>query len=200
MKYFAFIDGEQRGPFDLEQLIEAGVRPSTYVWCKGMDDWHRADEVPEICRLLRQHLAEKMHPTKSPEPIVVTPDLSKPGPKDAPASNEQNEEEKPLRFPIRESQVPTQEPDYNSPPQVSMTLAVATLLLCFPPAGIAAVVFAHKAQKTWQKAQEAADAQEKDRLCRQSHEYARLAKMWLGLTVALGIIFWTLLFSVNNKF
>ncbi|MDE6143194.1 MAG: DUF4339 domain-containing protein, partial [Muribaculaceae bacterium] len=35
MKYFAIIDGEQKGPFELEELADAGVRPSTYVWCKG---------------------------------------------------------------------------------------------------------------------------------------------------------------------
>lgn len=57
MKYFAMIGGVQRGPFDLDRLVEEGVRPDTYVWCKGMDDWTQANEVPDICRFFRQRLA-----------------------------------------------------------------------------------------------------------------------------------------------
>lgn len=192
-KYFAFIDGEQKGPLELRQLISAGVRPSTYVWTKGMDDWHRADEVPDICRLLRQHLAEKKHPTNE----VNTEAMDKP-----PVgmtgfqSDSAHQEERPLRFPIRENQIP--EPDYNIPPQVSMTLAVITLILCFPPSGIAAVVFTHKARKKWEEAIRGGDSEEAEQLKRQAHEFARLSKMWLGLTVALGIIFWTLVFSVKQ--
>lgn len=45
MRYFAMIDGERRGPFELSQLADAGVRPGTYVWCKGMDDWEKAEDV-----------------------------------------------------------------------------------------------------------------------------------------------------------
>ena len=35
MRYFAMIGGEQRGPYELTELSEAGVTPETYVWCKG---------------------------------------------------------------------------------------------------------------------------------------------------------------------
>lgn len=188
-KYFAFIDGEQRGPFPLEDLVKEGVRPSTYVWCKDMDDWHRADEVPEVCRLFRQHLAEKMHPTAP----VLPPNSTAPvGP--AENADTQQQQPQPLRFPIRESELP--EADYNNPPQVSMTLAVLSLILCFIPTGIVAVIFTYKARKTWEEALNAGEGADKENLKRQSHEYERLAKMWLGLTVAFGIIFWTLIFSI----
>ncbi len=43
MRYFAMIDGERRGPFGLDELADAGVRPDTYVWCKGMSDWEKAE-------------------------------------------------------------------------------------------------------------------------------------------------------------
>lgn len=57
MKYFAMIGGRQYGPMDLEDMSAEGVRPDTYVWCKGMDDWMQASEVPDICRYFRQRLS-----------------------------------------------------------------------------------------------------------------------------------------------
>ena len=57
MKYFAMIGGRQYGPMELDDMPREGVRPDTYVWCKGMDDWMPADEVPDICRYFRQRLS-----------------------------------------------------------------------------------------------------------------------------------------------
>lgn len=57
MKIFAMIDGKQVGPLMLDDIVEAGVRPDTYVWCKGMADWQPASEVPDICRYFRLRLA-----------------------------------------------------------------------------------------------------------------------------------------------
>ncbi len=57
MKFFAMIDGRQVGPIALEDIVEAGVRPDTYVWAKGMSDWAHASDVPDICRFFRLRLA-----------------------------------------------------------------------------------------------------------------------------------------------
>ena len=57
MKYFAMIDGRQYGPMELDEMVKEGVRPDTYVWCKGMDDWAYASDVPDICRYFRQRLS-----------------------------------------------------------------------------------------------------------------------------------------------
>ena len=51
------IDGRQYGPMELEDMVKEGVRPDTYVWCKGMDDWTLASDVPDICRYFRQRLS-----------------------------------------------------------------------------------------------------------------------------------------------
>lgn len=194
-KYFAYIDGEQKGPFTLDQLAESGVRPSTYVWCKGMDDWQRADQVEEIRNQFRHHI-EKQRPVEEQAQQMTHPgnsaDLNKvPG------------EEAPLRFPLPDLSQPE---NLDRPPQVSMVLAVLSLLLCFPPTGFVAVFFTYKAQKTWEKAMgrqplndiKSADGISLDDLKRKAHDYERLSKMWLGLTVAFGVIFWTLVFSVRK--
>lgn len=57
MKYFAMIEGRQYGPMDLDEMVKEGVRPDTYVWCKGMADWTLASDVPDICRYFRQRLS-----------------------------------------------------------------------------------------------------------------------------------------------
>ena len=51
------IGGRQYGPMELDDMVREGVRPDTYVWCKGMDDWLRASDVPDICRYFRQRLS-----------------------------------------------------------------------------------------------------------------------------------------------
>lgn len=51
------IGGQQYGPMTLDEMAREGVRPDTYVWCKGMDDWTPATDVPDICRYFRQRLS-----------------------------------------------------------------------------------------------------------------------------------------------
>lgn len=57
MKYFAMIDGQQYGPMMLDDMVKEGVRPDTYVWHKGLPDWIKASEDPDICRYFRQRLS-----------------------------------------------------------------------------------------------------------------------------------------------
>lgn len=66
MKYFAMIGDRQIGPFDLEDVVAQGVRPDTYVWCKGMPDWAMAMDVPDICRYFRQRLSGSLPAVASP--------------------------------------------------------------------------------------------------------------------------------------
>lgn len=50
--------GDRRvGPLELDDMVKEGVRPDTYVWCKGMADWMPASDVPDICRYFRMRLA-----------------------------------------------------------------------------------------------------------------------------------------------
>lgn len=194
-KYFAFIDGEQKGPFTLDQLTEVGVHPSTYVWCKEMADWQRADQVEEIRNLFRHHIEVRKEAAQEVQPVAPA-DMR-------PDSKPEENSPRSARFslPPVEEQV-----DLSRPPQVSMTLAVLSMLLCFFPTGIAAVVFTYKAQKCWETAvwEERKESMKKDSgaiedLRRRAHEYERLSKMWMGLTVAFGIIAWTLLFSIPRQ-
>ncbi len=60
------IGDRQVGPFELEDVVAQGVRPDTYVWCKGMPDWTMAMDVPDICRYFRQRLSGSLPVVESP--------------------------------------------------------------------------------------------------------------------------------------
>ena len=192
-QYFAFIDGEQRGPFPLDRLTEAGLRPSTYVWCKGMADWQRADSVDEIRSLFRRHIETRKEPVR-PTPEEIRPNQGNNGPFPRQEGGESADNPPQMRFPLP----PTEENvDINRPPQVSMVLAILSLIICFLPTGIAAVFFTYKATKTWDESNRPeTGVEQREELRRRCHDYERLSKMWLGLTLAFGIIFWTLVFSI----
>lgn len=194
MKYYAFIDDKEQGPFELDELAKVGVRPSTYIWTKGMDDWQRADEVPEVCRLFRQHISDLMHPAPAPQ-IQMPQQPQQQSQQPQQEAGDEGLEDIPIQYRRMVKKSGTTpgpsnslEPDINEPPRLSITLAVLAMIVCFLPTGIVAVVFTYKAQKKWQEA--VGFNKDSEPLKRQAHEYARLAKMWLGLTVAFGLIFY----------
>lgn len=80
MKYYAMIEGRQYGPMNLEDMVREGVRPDTYVWCKGMPDWQPAEDVADICRYFRQRLAGELPIVRKSgadisEAVIIDPDI-----------------------------------------------------------------------------------------------------------------------------
>lgn len=186
------IDGERRGPFTLEELHASGVRPDTYVWCKGMSDWEKAEDVADICRFYRQRIFNLMHPSSSP--TVREND-----------DNENDSEEDPyLNFPLSfrryarqagaDPNIKEPEPDTSRRPTSLIPLSVTLLLLCCPITGVIALYYAIKSRHAWNEAhrstqdhnKELYSDSERQALSRKAHEYARLARMWCGITFFLG--------------
>lgn len=52
MEIYIIENGQQRGPFTLEQLRFIPITPDTEVWKEGMYNWVKASEVPELRELL----------------------------------------------------------------------------------------------------------------------------------------------------
>lgn len=198
MRYFAMIDGERRGPFELEQLVEAGVTPDTYVWCKSMSDWKPASEVADICRFFRCHIFDMMHPgTPSSVADVNSQQTSTPAEEfdfdpDMPAF---------LQRPPKLLEEPT---DINTPPRFSLFLSIFLTIFCFPPTGAIAIYYSYRTRRTWEEANRSVakgsknlyDDKEREQLRRQAHEFSRSARMWTGITFFLGLIFFSV--AINN--
>lgn len=176
MKYFAIIDDKQCGPFLPQEMPAAGVRPSTYVWCKGMDDWQPAREVADICRFYRNHIYDICHP--APSSVVETPPSAP-----TPTVNENI----PPRFrafiPADTEISPTHnEEDTTQPPKTWMPLAIIATIFFFFPTGVVAIIMSHRADRLWKEGKAA-----------ESHEVARKAKMLTGFSFCIGLILFALL-------
>ncbi|MCL2283367.1 MAG: RDD family protein [Fibromonadales bacterium] len=67
------INGQQQGPFDVNELWQKGLNSDSLVWKKGMANWVNAKDIPE--------LAAEMPPPVPPDvPPPVPPDVPPPIP------------------------------------------------------------------------------------------------------------------------
>lgn len=46
--YYVSSEGKQSGPISASDFKEYGISENTYVWCKGMAQWVKANEVDEL--------------------------------------------------------------------------------------------------------------------------------------------------------
>ncbi len=184
MKYYAIIDGEQSGPYTLEELVDKGIGPDTYVWSKGMSDWERADEVADICRHYRQRLSRLQHPA----PLLPSIQTDPSGPEPVPVS---------LPDPA--------EHDPDMPPPHGMLLAaILATLFCFPFTGIIAIYYSVRARNAWQESQRARsdvsaplyNDRERENLQSRMTDAVRYSKMWTGISVFLGFLLYATMFRI----
>lgn len=189
--YFVMIDGERRGPFTLDALHEAGVTPDTYVWTKGMDDWEQAADVADICRFYRQRIFDKMHPVPDHKGEPQLPQVEETPP---PGSGG-------YPFPM-----PPDEPENpDLPPASLLAVSVLLTLLCFPPTGFVAIYYSMMSRKAWDQWTKGGAANDKDPNLSGNrkdyrhiaHDAAHNAKMWVGITLFLGLILYAFLLNMN---
>lgn len=180
MRYYAMIDGRQAGPFEISELAEAGVRPDTYVWCKGMADWEKAEDVADICRMFRQRLYDLMHPGSVAAEREMRRAEENPDDEygDVPSSFRRIVEESGT---VPGPALPS-EPDMESEPRSMLVYAILSTLLCFPLTGFVAIYYSVAMSKAWRNGEKEI-----------AHDYSRQAKMWTGITFFLGMILYAFL-------
>lgn len=74
-KYYLHENGEQLGPFSLEDFQSKNLQPDTHVWTEGMSEWRKASEIEELKDLL-----SKIPPpfkAKQPSPKAPIPQVEK---------------------------------------------------------------------------------------------------------------------------
>ncbi|MBO4870422.1 MAG: DUF4339 domain-containing protein [Muribaculaceae bacterium] len=103
-EFFVIVNGQQQGPFTVEQLAELAITPETEVWCQGMDDWKQAGDVPELTSLLQQ-LQFQHHMDTTPPPYTphVKAEAAAPTATSAPSAWTEPEPEQPQPQPKRGS-------------------------------------------------------------------------------------------------
>lgn len=74
--YFIYIDGQQVGPVNLEELKEKKITRETLVWQEGNAEWKQADTFKELQEILSAVPPPINESVISPPPIVETPKLT----------------------------------------------------------------------------------------------------------------------------
>ncbi|MDE5551694.1 MAG: DUF4339 domain-containing protein, partial [Muribaculaceae bacterium] len=140
-RYFARINRTTQGPFTLTELVQLEIRPSTYVWCKGMSDWQKAGDVPDICRAMRFALAGLPVPGEDEPRLTAGKPESNPG--------NDTDESGWLRF-RNFPEPPAKEVDYDVKPKgVSIFMALILTIFFFPPTGLATLWYASRFKYLW---------------------------------------------------
>lgn len=181
MKYYAIINKQKVGPMELPALVDAGLKPDDYVWCKGMDDWQQAKDVADICRYFRQRIFDKMHPGSAPAPegqAAGAPDPAGDYTDEDFAHMKRKEANQVIGQKVMEArQRLEQDPDIEEPPVTWYPFPLILSAIVFFPLGIPAVIHARRAIRFWQQGHRA-----------EAHQEARTAKMYGGIALALGLI------------
>ncbi len=175
MKYFAVIDKKQIGPCSIEELVEAGLRPDNYVWCKGMDDWEPAKDVADICRHFRQRLFDRMHPSAPATPQAAQQRQEQAGTEEM-RHMKSREFWNEVAHQVAETQPDEKEAESHKPITWYPFPLILSAIVFFP-LGIPAVIYARKAEKLWSEGRQA-----------ESHEAARTGKMCGGVALCMGLL------------
>lgn len=72
MNYYIIDNGQQCGPLSVEQLRMRGITGETQVWCEGMPQWTKAQNVPELYSLI---IPQQNYPTNKHNnaPLIHAP-------------------------------------------------------------------------------------------------------------------------------
>lgn len=76
MQYYISNNGQQAGPFEVQDLIANGLNQSSLVWCEGMANWLPATQVPEVAQLFTQAPPQPQAP--QPQPQAPQPQYQQP--------------------------------------------------------------------------------------------------------------------------
>ncbi len=120
MQYWLHIDGTQHGPFQMEELVKAGITPDTYVWREGLEDWIMAKELDELAILFTEAETAQNDFGNVPLPGTATP----------PA------------IPSQPLYVVSSQPFTPPCPPTNLVWAIIVTVLCCQIFGIVAIIYA----------------------------------------------------------
>lgn len=80
-QYWINQNGEQKGPFTLEQIKELRLSDEDYAWFSGLNDWVKLSQVPELASLLEEQTIppadgeEQAAPEGTPQVVPQTAEI-----------------------------------------------------------------------------------------------------------------------------
>lgn len=130
MNYFIIENGQQAGPFSIDQLRFRNITGETMVWYEGMAQWGKAKDVPSLASLLQ---------LGTPPPPPNSPSYGQP----------------PQQPPHYGYNPPQPQPTQSCPDNnlgLSIVATIMTIFCCFPiPIGIVALVYSLNVESKWKR-------------------------------------------------
>lgn len=133
MNYYIYENGQQHGPFSIEQLKACGITGKTHVWCEGMAQWTTAKNVPELAEIIETNTTSTPPPFTPQPPTPPQPSTQQPIP------------------PFSNQSVPSQ-PCPDNYLAISIIATIITIFCCFPfSIGIIALVYSLNVESKWKR-------------------------------------------------
>ena len=156
--YYLAINKQRLGPFPEEELLQNGMTPDTLVWCKGMENWTKAGNVPELAKYLSS-------PPQIPEETPMVPEV-------APQYAQQD-------YDAHQNQQPSYQ-DVPPRPANHIGKAICSTIFCCPPFGVVAIIKASRVNRLYDQGRyDAAEGHS-----RSANKWANIA-IRVGLGIAL---------------
>jgi hypothetical protein len=183
MQYYFIQNGQQMGPFTLEQLRAYSITPDTDVWCEGMTNWAKASTVPSLAPLFIGMGATGMGST--PPPGGGMGGYQSNGVYGQQQSyGQQGYQQQAYQQPGYQQPYQQQPANGGYPPKSWMVESILVLIFCCLPFGIVGVVYASKVDGLYHSGRYA----EAEQASRDAGKWTKIG-FFLGLAViALYII------------
>lgn len=164
--YYLGVNNQRKGPFPEEELLRNGMTPDSLVWCKGMAEWKKASEVPELAKYF------------AAQQLPQLPQL--PGPQYAQGQYPQNPQGQYPQYPqYAQGQYQQQEEEEFIPfcPETHLTGAILCTIFCCVPFGIVAIVKASQVEGLYNQGK-----------YDEAEEMSESAQKWINTSIIVGII------------
>ena len=199
--YYLDYTNQRQGPVSEQELLAAGISPTTLVWKQGMSNWTAASEVPELAAFF------PAEPTaaEAPQPELQQPQQSQrpyaqpQQPQQPYAQPQQPYGPQPQQPYAPQSQYgpqtpiggqPYAQPSFGPPPDNYLVWAILSTICCCFPAGVVSIVYSTKVNSLYRMGQ-----------VRQAEEAAENAKKWAcisaGISCAMFVL--SLVFSIISN-
>lgn len=162
MEYWIIVDRRHAGPYSARELVNAGLKDDTLVWCEGLTEWTPAGRIEELASMMRMR-------AMADEPYREAPQEQSPA-----APYHHVAEPQPQYAAPQQAVVPT-EP---CPPAYIAWSIIATLLCC-TIAGIPAIIFSSMTKSAYYKGD-----------LEKAKKYSERAQWWIILSITLGAVTW----------
>lgn len=180
--YYLGIDNQRKGPFPEEELLRNGMTPDSLVWCKGMQGWKRASEVPELAKYLTVQQLPQLPPVE---------------PQYAQGQYPQYPQGQNPQYP-QYAQGQYQQNYYEDPPfrpESHLAKAIWTTICCCPPFGIVAIIKASQVNRLYDEGK----YDEADEASYDANKWANVAiKVGIGIAVLYFLYIILVLASVGR--